>query len=253
MFDDKKIQAQRKADRINEMKKESIVSSITDSVLRQCGLYPIRTTSVDFQVSGIDFFLNTPSERMLVDEKSANTCWNRDLQTYTIEVINKCNNNDSGWTANGIAQTTHYLLVWIRATDETLSDIWRWEGMLVEKRLIHDLLESFGYTNLELEKLVTEKGSKAGRYGLCYTLYVDERADAKERVNVFLASSHLEKNVNVQLPKSWFEQFAIKHIIWTKGDGIVLNESKPANISPKIRKACINIRLNKDRQQTAAC
>ena len=252
MFDDRETQERRKADRFNEMKKEAIVSSVTDSVLRRCGLYPIRSTSVDFQVTGIDFFLDTPSGRMLVDEKSANTCWNRDLQTYTIEVINKCNKKDSGWTTNGIAQTTHYLLVWIRATDETLSDIWRWEGMLVEKHLIHDLLESFGYTNLELEQLVTEKGSKAGRYGLCYTLYSDERADAKERVNVFLASSHLEKNVNVQLPKRWFEQFAIKHIIWTKDDGIVLNESKPAEVSPEIRKACINIRMNKEQQAVAS-
>lgn len=246
MYQDEGIQKQRRQDREMEMKKENIVSRVSDRIMKECGLYPNRVYDVDRQTKGIDFVLDTDEDRFYVDEKDANSCWDRDLQTYTIEVINKCNNRDSGWTMNKIAKTTHYLLVWLRATDKSLQHIWRWEGMFVEKRLIQDILSSIGYTNLELEALVQKKGSECGKYGLVYTLYEDERSNAKERVNVFLALGHLEKNVNLQLPKEWFKSFATRHIVWEEDKGIILNEEREPDITPRMRAAFSKIRNEKD-------
>lgn len=246
MFNDVETQAQRRKDRAMEMEKEAIVSRVSDRIMRECGLYPDRVYDVDRQTKGVDFVLDTEEDRFYVDEKDANSCWDRDLQTYTIEVINKCNNRDSGWTMNQIARTTHYLLVWLRATDKTLQHIWRWEGMFVEKDLIKDILQNIGYTNVELEALVQQKGSECGKYGMVYTLYDDERSNAKERVNVFLALGHLEKNVNLQLPKEWFKSFAVRHIIWEEDKGIILNEKRAPDITPKMLTAFSKIRANKE-------
>lgn len=249
MNSDKESQRLRNEERKLEMKDEAKVAAVSDAVMKICGLLPIRFYDEMRQKEGIDFILDMDEARWFVDEKSASKYYYKDLQTYTVEVINSHNKGDSGWINNGIAKTSHYLLVWIRADDKNLSRIWRWEGMFVEKNVIKKILDDMGYSPQELRGLVVTKGTDIPQAkSLIYTLYENERSYSKERINVFLAYGHREKNVNLQFPKSWFESFCIRHIIWLEDEGVILDETKNSEIPEDVVSACLSVRYKHDEE-----
>ena len=233
----------RSEDRKNDMKFEANVARKTDEVLKMCGISIIRKTDIDSQNAGIDFEIESSGELILVDEKAAVSAYNRNLRTYTIETTNACNADSSGWFYNKIAKNTHYLFVWPRSNDEELNDIWRWEGMFVEKAVLKAVFDLIGYSKSELEsfakagKYRTKKGAK---YGM---LHIGKKKG--EAIKIFYNANHIEKNVNVQFPKEWLAHFASRHIVWEKGLGITYDQSNRPEIPYFVQTACTKIRMAK--------
>lgn len=240
----------RAEDRKKDMSYEENVAIKTDEILKECGVTVIRKNDLDSQNSGIDFIIDDPREMMLVDEKAAVSAYNRNLRTYTIETTNVCNPDESGWFNNKIAKNTHYLFVWPRSNDEKLKDIWRWEGMLIEKAILKSVFELMGFSKVELEEI-----AKGARYttkkGARYTIihYGKKKGEA---IKVFYNANHVEKNVNVQFPKEWLSHFASRHIIWERENGIVLNQFYRPEIPYFVQNACAKIRRAK-RVKPNAC
>lgn len=234
----------RRKDRAKDMRAEAMVAEKTDEILTQCGILPIRVPDIDLQTKGVDFIIDSENERMYVDEKSANSCYNRDIFTYTIELTNICNKNRTGWFFNESAITTHYLFVWPRSESKDLHDIFRWEGMLIEKSIMKAVFELIGYTREELEALVQNKGFMKEATKV-YGLYKMAYHGKYESLSLYYCASHIEKNVNLQFPKRWLHHFASRHIIWELDKGIVLNETKRPEIPDFVQKACEYIRKRK--------
>lgn len=238
----------RSKDRKNDMKFESNVAVKTDEVLKMCGINTIRKTDLDSQNAGIDFEIESPDELILVDEKAAVSAYNKNLRTYTIETTNSCNTDGSGWFNNKIAKNTHYLFVWPRSTDVGLTDIWRWEGMFIEKDVLKAVFALIGYSKKDFEtfamsgKYITKKGAK---YAILY--YGKKKSEA---IKVFYNANHIEKNINVQFPKEWLAHFASRHIIWEKDAGIVYDQSNRPEIPYFVQSACTKIRKAKREKKT---
>ena len=233
----------RSEDRKKDMVFESNVAAKTDEIFGMCGVDIARKDDMDSQNAGIDFVLNDPNELILVDEKAAVSAYDRNLRTYTIEISNECNTNNSGWFYNEIAKNSHYLFVWPRSNDKELTDIWRWEGMLIEKALLKSVFDLMGYSKEELEEI-----AKSARYmtkkGARYTIlhYGKKKGEA---IKIFYNANHIEKNVNVQFPKEWLSHFASRHIIWEKNNGITMNQFHRPEIPYFVQNACSRIRRAK--------
>ena len=240
------LQDQRYIEREGAKKIEARISETSQSILRKCDLFPVRIKSIDIQNQGVDYIIDLPEKRMFVDEKAAYCYWDRDLQTYAVEITNILNtNNHSGWFLNERAITTHYLFVWPRSTEKTMQHITRWEGILIEKELLKKLYHMIGYSKEELETLVTERGKETKNTGKCFHLYKKYVNGCYESLRVFLATSHIEQNVNLVIPKSWLIPLASKHIIWEEDKGLVLNRDQTPDIPDSVKKICYQIKKNK--------
>lgn len=228
---------------------EARVGLTSQAIMKSCGIIPVRIKNTNVQNLGVDYIVDFPKERMFIDEKAAYRYWNKDLKTYAIEISNICNTvNHSGWFMNEKSITTHYLFVWPRSEDEAMTKLFRWEGLLIEKRLLKDLYYQIGYSKEELETVVREHGIQTKNTGMFVSLYDSYSNGERESVRVFLATGHREKNVNLVLPKSWLIPMASRHIIWERDKGIVLDASQTPEIPRSAQIACYQIRSKKNAQ-----
>lgn len=114
-----------------------------DYLYSKAGFDFCRVDNVALQKRGVDIYLNN----WMVDEKAAIHCWDRDLQTYCFECSTLNNKNKEGWLFQHNSLTTHYSLVYVRATDEELNNITNIEILVIPKKSVLSYLEIFGLDN----------------------------------------------------------------------------------------------------------
>lgn len=105
------------------------------------------------QINGVDTIINgigntVFANALWVDEKSANHYWNRPLDTFAFELSSKNNPEHKGWLLIPNA-TTHYMLIWPRATNKYLDHILSLELMLVSKQDLKRMITLYSACKLE--------------------------------------------------------------------------------------------------------
>lgn len=94
------------------------------------------------QKLGVDVIAKNNDKAYIIDEKSAISCWNRNLETFSFELRTETNYNKNGWFINPSYLTTHYALLYVRANDKMLEDITSIEIIIVSKKKLYDYLIS---------------------------------------------------------------------------------------------------------------
>ena len=200
--------------------KEKIAAKVTDRILRAHGVVLERTESKKDQVIGIDFrvpqYKNDP---LLVDEKAAVSCWNRDLQTYTMEVYHGGHKDYLGWFNAEHFKTTHYLFVYLRADDDSLKNIWKWEGLLINKKLLQ-LYVSFLGNILEDVKEIVDWSKISKKKDFVFRLYYEGEDDF---ANLIFSNKFEWPVINLQLAKPFLMKLSRRRILWECKDGTTTN------------------------------
>lgn len=190
------------------LEKETIVSAKTDEILLMRMGKTERTEKGNNreQDAGIDFRLNN----MVVDEKAAFSCWDFDLPTYALEIYHEAHQNHEGWFNSSISETTHYLLVYVRADDKELSHIWKWEGLFMNAKLLHEYYKYIEpFVNEIKPHIDLSKVPKGNNYA--FTLYDGGKSDTAK----LIISTKFDKDViNLQLSKALLLKMCKRRIAW---------------------------------------
>lgn len=199
------------------LKKEKIVAALTDEILRKYGIPVQRTNNKKDQYNGIDFRIKYPDEKATrcYDEKEAVSCYDRDLQTYTIELYHHAHVNHRGWFNGEMHGTTHYLFGYVRADDAELHHIYRWEGLFINKALLKQYVSYLGNLMDDIEEFL-DWDKISNKKDFVYTLYYNNESDFAK----LIFSKKFEKNViNLMLPKAMLIKMSRRRIIWEEKDG----------------------------------
>ena len=137
----KDSQEEYKIRRKKDYEKTCRVNNLVDDVLNEAGVPFIRNnTHVELQKQGVDLVIFRNGKPVSVDEKYATSCWNRPLNTFSFELASRNNTNNAGWFSSSSLFTQDYMLVWLRASEETLRDVFYLDIMFVEKETIRKYL-----------------------------------------------------------------------------------------------------------------
>lgn len=150
-----------------------------------------RFTNLDYQYKGIDVQFDFKDKLGLkVDEKAAAHYVNKGLPTFAFELnfIARNGQLQEGWFFDTQKETEYYLLSWIWATKEkgfTVDDITKLEVILIERKVIHTMLESYQLTDKEAYTIANSlrKNKQTGAsfkdyskpYYFFYTNYLSEK------------------------------------------------------------------------------
>lgn len=229
-----------------DMIKEKRISKKTDEILNRAGLKPERTEDMESQQAGCDFILQFKNRTLIVDEKMNSRYWDRPMESYAIELENNGHKvgGNTGWFYNENAKTTHYLFVWIRATDSSLTHITKWEGMFVCKNRLEKLFEMMGCDKDRFHQKVAENGTMTSVGSKYVDLWRAVPEDTSERVCLYQCVQNEESNVNIRLPKSWIKNLSIARIVWNEKNGKVENYDMHPYFSSEMKKACQLIKDN---------
>lgn len=189
--------------RLDDIKSSNITTDflIKNFYEKYCNNYEI-VTDKDRQIKGIDSIFVLGGEKYFCDEKSAIRYVNRNLQTFSIELL-FINRNDSlsfGWFLNPNYENNSYLFVWIDkalVNDKNLvvstDDILELELAIVKKNKILDYLNKLGWTE---EKLL--KKSKLIMNNDDEPLF----NDSSPEVRFFFSKKLVEKPVNILIKRN---------------------------------------------------
>ena len=167
-------------------------------------------TNIEAQKRGIDARANLNGELIYIDEKAGVKYWNRNLSTFAIEVDN---GHVKPWfklSDDNYQLTTHYLFVWLRATDETLDDITSFDAYLVPKQKIRAFMEEINLTQNDIDNFqyYANEVDKWGRpYMTKYALDGDPIKILQSKVNG-------QTPINVLIPKYKLAEMAVKTITY---------------------------------------
>lgn len=123
------------------------------------------------QLKGVDGILSVGETQLVIDEKATLYYINKDIPTFAFEINSYQHGRlTDGWLFAKEYETTHYLLVWPKATTTDLryikaSDFRQCWCYLVERKKIIDYLASRGFTKERIHKdaLAIRKEGKFGR------------------------------------------------------------------------------------------
>ena len=132
-------QSKRKID----IKRTNRLQKLTDYMLQRAGYTISRKNDTTNQLDGIDIVLHKDNKTLLVDEKAAITAWDRDLQTFSMEIRTLNNNKHEGWLFNHKLRTTHYAFLFPRAYTEDMCQIYQMEILIVSKQAIMNYLKTY--------------------------------------------------------------------------------------------------------------
>lgn len=165
----------------------------------QNGFYDVDRKGItkELNIKGVDIQVDD----MLIDEKMATSYINKDLQTYSLELmfLNRKGKETKGWLLKEDSLTTHYVLGWITAKKDkniSLSDILYVEIVLLDKKKI----KAFVAENIDLNKV--EK------------LYeLKQNTDFRNGFKLVHSKHLVEKPFNIIVTKEKYIELADKHLI----------------------------------------
>lgn len=188
--------------RIRDCEKMKKVEKYMDEIYKKNGISFNRIVDDTLQKRGIDLIAsyNDKNYPLLIDEKCAVHYYNKNLKTFCFEVAAKNNYNNLGWLISPFSLTTHYCLIWIRATKEDLSDIYELEWMIIDKHKIRDYIEKKGITDFKrIVSFVRKNGSFNKNGNIEYKIDNDikivwsRKIKPEQPVNVVISRNMLKK------------------------------------------------------------
>ena len=163
----------------------------------------VRIDDVDMQLKGVDVEATTPTHVARIDEKAQLYYINKDLPTFAFELqFLKGTSRYTGWLLNDELLTSHYLLIWPRATTDKVNDLKRddfteLDALMVSRRRIHDFLDRNGFSSdvlVHTANSLRQQGRigrvNTNRSGIYY--YVsDSRKYAEAPINLVIGKHYL--------------------------------------------------------------
>lgn len=130
--------------RKKDVERTERVSKKIDEILRAEEILFIRNYDAKLQKKGVDLITFPTGVPRNVDEKYAINYWNKNLKTYSFEIYSTNNVKNNGWFTSDNNITQDYMLVWLKATDESLENIYQLEMAFIEKDAIVNYLAENG-------------------------------------------------------------------------------------------------------------
>lgn len=197
------------------LRKQDSKSELAVAQFLDCYFYPVyvqnakRHVDAETQLKGIDVTFNYKGKKqLLVDEKAAVHFVNKNIPTFAFEIdfIATDNKRKQGWLFDKDKLTQYYLLCWIKAEKTqglTCSDILQVEILLIERKAIFGLLQSYGLQ----KKRVLEMASllrASNKFGPAYK--------RNGQPFYFYFTQHLhEKPINIVIRKQALKVLATFH------------------------------------------
>ena len=187
--------------------KEQTIAHYMDEIYRKLGFTAKREYRQDTQKQGVDVYLTKNGTTYITDEKAAVQYYDRDLQTFSME-LETCNNyNHSGWfvSSNNINDT--YCFIWPHSDDSMLTKNVSIDFALVKKEAIHKL---FLQNDIDLQYAIShvkECGSDYFRYN-GFKVVHSTKFTRESPVNILISKKTLfsisienGKNINCNFAK----------------------------------------------------
>lgn len=132
---------------------ESFIGSIMDKIYKKNNFNTERVYDALQQKKGVDVIFRKGNKEFYIDEKAAIKYYNKNLLTFSFELASTLN---IGWFSenNNFVKTTHYILIYPKATKRDLSDLYEIEYILISKKKLWQYLKSI---NFPTEKDIIEK------------------------------------------------------------------------------------------------
>lgn len=171
------------------------------------------------QHQGVDVYLSIPEKKILqakVDEKAAVHYINKNLKTFAFELSAKQRGGRrvEGWFPKKNLTTTHYGLIWIKGTEDKLSDITQItevEYMLIPRQ---ELQVSINFDLLLEDKNALTNVSKVSDYMLAEETACDRYYPYENSKYYFVKSKYLvEMPVNLVVQKEYLSQMSKLHVL----------------------------------------
>lgn len=143
--------------RKRDMKNEKTLQVFFNKIYNNSGLVYERETEKEEQVKGVDMYLYHKGSVVRLDEKTATSCRDRDLQTFCFELMFTKTYKDGtqhvypGWFANDNQIADAYVLGYIQAPEDNknFQVIDSLEALVVKKHKIWKYIKSCGYNSAE--------------------------------------------------------------------------------------------------------
>lgn len=143
--------------RKRDMKNEAVLQCFFNKIYDHSGLVYERETEKEEQVKGVDMYLYHKGSVVRLDEKTATSCWDRDLQTFCFELTFTKTYRDgtqhqySGWFANDNQIADAYVLGYVQAPKDNTGFhvINSLEAIIVKKHKIWTYIKKCGYDSAE--------------------------------------------------------------------------------------------------------
>lgn len=178
------------------------VNSFIDNILDEINCPFIRNNeNVSLQKKGVDLVIFRDGQPVSVGEKYAISCWNRPLNTFSFELSSQNNRKKNGWFVSPNNITQDYMLVWLRASDEELRDIYYLDVMFISKKSIKDYLAEKGVI---ITQILSEFDEKA--------MFVHKGKNREMKLEnglkVVQSLKFYEAPINILIPKSDLRKLA---------------------------------------------
>lgn len=223
--------AELKSTRAKDSELEKVMQKHYNMVYRINGIGYQRCNDKELQLNGQDLTINTKSGIQVVDEKCATSYWNRNLDTFAMELsFEMCDRQSgasigkrcNGWFIKPSIISTMYSLGYVRAdSEEDLSKgvLSSFECIIIKKKAIEDYLKrTFSVENIYeieerfLDMIADGKATQNTRGGYQWTFNRD--------VKVVRSDNLAEKPINIIISKMVLNSLADLHCeIEYQGDG----------------------------------
>lgn len=189
------------------------MEQVMSAVYAKFGWQELRPRNPELDKRGIDIVLQTGKGIIWADEKAATSYWNRDLKTYSCELICNRTKNGYGWFAkenNPYMLNTHMIFIWVKALEKELIHISSIRFLIVDKKvlqkyfeLVAGLLTTGEDTKAYLDKL---QWDKEGKYIINNDLYLKKCNIYPEfPINVIFSESVLRRLADEYFELSRFD------------------------------------------------
>lgn len=204
------------SDRKKDNIEEKILSLKLDKLYDRMGWNYERTKrNSKLQLNGVDVIFEKENKKIFVDEKAATKYLNKNLKTFSFELVSENNPNRIGWLLNKDNITTHYAIIYPKSKINNLEHLDYLEWILISKERIlnilynnmnfNDVLSNI-YSNIYLNK----NTNRNEIYISCY----DEILNKYFKLKIVWSKNIFPENpVNVLFNKKDLIELSNKHLI----------------------------------------
>lgn len=161
-----------------------------------------RITDAVLQKKGVDVIIETFSgTKIYVDEKATLQYINKKIPTFAFEIKNTTS-GAQGWLYNPDYLTTHYLLAWPNALNESIPNADSFcctEVMSIKRSRVIDLLCDNGLTESKILELIEAYSKKVNE---------NNKFDIAKGITLNFNLSLAEKPINVVIKKDLLSKYA---------------------------------------------
>ena len=129
------------SNRRKDNEEERILSLELDKLYSKMGYNYVRIKKDDeLQIKGVDIIFKNKEKNIYVDEKAATKYLNKNLKTFSFELVSENNPNRIGWLLNKNNITTHYAIIYPKSKENNLRKLDSLEWILISKKRILNIL-----------------------------------------------------------------------------------------------------------------